>query len=133
MLYSTNISRHAQHITFLSIIDPYTMFSGRANLVYTLCSHILQSFQRKEVHPMGLVGWIILGALAGWIASMFTGNNRRMGLAANIIVGVIGSSIGGFVFNLLGGHGVTGLNLWSLIVAVVGSVILLTVANAIRK
>ncbi len=82
---------------------------------------------------MGLIGWIILGALAGWIASMFTGNNRRMGIFANIIVGVIGSSIGGFVFNLLGGHGVTGYNLWSLIVAVVGSVILLTVVNAIRK
>jgi uncharacterized membrane protein YeaQ/YmgE (transglycosylase-associated protein family) len=82
---------------------------------------------------MGLVGWIILGALAGWIASMFTGNNRRMGLAANIIVGVIGSSVGGFIFNLLGGHGVTGLNLWSLIVAVVGSVILLAVVSAIRK
>ncbi len=82
---------------------------------------------------MGLIGWLFLGALAGWIASTFTGNNRRMGLAANIIVGVIGSSIGGFVFNLLGGHGVTGLNLWSLIVAVAGSVILLTIVNAIRK
>ncbi len=82
---------------------------------------------------MGLIGWLVLGALAGWIASMFTGDNRRMGLAANIIVGVIGSSIGGFVFNLLGGHGVTGLNLWSLIVAVLGSVILLAIVNAIRK
>lgn len=82
---------------------------------------------------MGLIGWLILGALSGWIASMFTGNNRRMGLAANIIVGIIGSSVGGFVFNILGGHGVTGLNLWSLIVSVVGSVILLTVVNAIRK
>ncbi len=82
---------------------------------------------------MNLIGWLILGALAGWIASMFTGNNRRMGLAANIIVGVIGSSIGGFVFNLLGGKGVTGLNLWSLIVAVVGSVILLAIVNRIRK
>ncbi len=82
---------------------------------------------------MNLIGWLILGALAGWIASMFTGNNRRMGLAANIIVGVIGSSIGGFVFNLLGGKGVTGLNLWSLIVAVVGSVILLAIVNRIQK
>lgn len=82
---------------------------------------------------MGIIGWLVLGALAGWIASMFTGNNRRMGLAANIIVGIIGSSVGGFIFNILGGHGVTGLNLWSLIVSVVGSVILLTVVNAIRK
>ncbi len=82
---------------------------------------------------MGLIGWLVLGALAGWIASMFTGNNRRMGLVANIVVGIIGSSVGGFVFNLLGGRGVTGLNLWSLIVAVAGSVILLSIVNAIRK
>lgn len=82
---------------------------------------------------MGILSWLILGAVAGWIASMFTGNNQRMGLAANIIVGIIGSFIGGFVFSLLGGHGVTGLNLWSLIVAVAGSVILLTIVNAIRK
>lgn len=82
---------------------------------------------------MGILSWLILGAVSGWIASMFTGNNQRMGLAANIIVGIIGSFIGGFVFSLLGGHGVTGLNLWSLIVAVAGSVILLTIVNAIRK
>ncbi len=82
---------------------------------------------------MGIIGWLILGALAGWIASMFTGNNKRMGLFANIIVGIIGSSIGGFIFNLLGGKGVTGLNLWSLIVAVVGSAVLLAIINAIRR
>ena len=82
---------------------------------------------------MGLVGWLILGALAGWIASKFTGNSERMGLGLNIVVGVIGASIGGFVVNLLGGRGVTGFNLWSLIVAVIGSVILLSVVNKIRK
>ena len=82
---------------------------------------------------MGLVGWLILGALAGWIASKFTGNNKQMGLVINIIVGVIGSSIGGFVFNFIGGRGVTGFNLWSLIVAVVGSVTLLSIVNKLRK
>ncbi len=82
---------------------------------------------------MGLVGWLILGALAGWLASKFTGNNQRMGLGLNIVVGVIGASIGGFVVNLLGGRGVTGFNLWSLIVAVIGSVILLSIVNKIRK
>lgn len=82
---------------------------------------------------MGILGWIIIGALAGWIASMLTGNNEKMGTGANIVVGIIGGFIGGLVMNLLGGSGVTGFNLWSLLVAVIGSVILLWIVNAIRR
>lgn len=82
---------------------------------------------------MDILGWIIVGALAGWIGSMITGNNRRMGLIANIVVGIIGAFIGGFVIDLLGGKGVTGFNLWSILVAIVGSVILLTIINLIRR
>jgi uncharacterized membrane protein YeaQ/YmgE (transglycosylase-associated protein family) len=80
---------------------------------------------------MGLLGMIVLGGLAGWLASMFAGTNARMGLLANIVVGVIGSVVGGLVFHLLGGAGVTGLNLYSLVVAVVGSVLVLAVAKRI--
>lgn len=79
---------------------------------------------------MGIIGWIIIGALAGWIASIITGNNREMGAGKNIIVGVVGAFIGGIVMNLLGGRGVTGFNLWSLFVSVVGAVILLLIVNA---
>ncbi len=79
---------------------------------------------------MGLISWIIIGALAGWIASMITGHNKRMGAFANIVVGIVGGLIGGFVVNLLGGTGVTGFNLWSLVVAVLGAVILLSLINA---
>ena len=79
---------------------------------------------------MGIIGWIIIGALAGWIASMITGNNREMGAGMNILVGVVGAFIGGLVMNLLGGTGVTGFNLWSLLVATVGSVVLLLIVNA---
>lgn len=67
---------------------------------------------------MGPISWIIIGALAGWIASMITGNNKRMGAFANIAVGIVGGLIGGFVLNLIGGTGVTGFNLWSLVVAI---------------
>ncbi len=74
---------------------------------------------------MGICGWIILGGLAGWVASMIAGNNSRQGLIGNIIVGIVGSFIGGAVFNHFGGVGVTGLNLYSFGVATVGAVILL--------
>ena len=81
---------------------------------------------------MGIIGWIVLGALAGWIASIITRNNARMGALANIVVGIIGAFIGGFLFNLFGGRGLTGFNLWSLIVAVAGSVVLLWIINLFR-
>jgi len=80
---------------------------------------------------MGIIGWIILGGLAGWIASMIAGTNREQGLLGNIIVGIIGAFVGGFIFNLFGGVGVTGFNLWSFIVALVGAVILLFIWRAI--
>ncbi len=82
---------------------------------------------------MGIVGWLIIGALAGWIASMITGNSKKMGAGMNILVGIIGGFIGGLAMNLIGGHGVTGFNLWSLLVAVVGAVILLWIANAFMR
>jgi uncharacterized membrane protein YeaQ/YmgE (transglycosylase-associated protein family) len=62
----------------------------------------------------GIIGWIIIGALAGWIASMITGNSKRMGAGLNILVGIIGGFVGGLVMNLLGGYGITGFNFWSL-------------------
>jgi len=82
---------------------------------------------------MGLIGWLIIGGLAGWIASKITGNNAKMGTGVNIVVGVIGGVIGGIVMNLAGGAGITGFNLWSLFVAVVGAVILLWIINAISR
>ena len=82
---------------------------------------------------MGIIGWLIIGALAGWIASMLTGNNEKMGAWANIAVGIIGGFLGGLIMNLLGGVGITGFNLWSLLVAIIGAVILLWIVNAIKR
>lgn len=80
---------------------------------------------------MSILGWIILGALAGWIASILTNNNAHMGAFANIAVGIVGAFIGGAVMNFFGGAGVTGFNLYSLFVATVGAVLLLFVVNKI--
>lgn len=82
---------------------------------------------------MGIIGWIIIGALAGWIASLITGNNKKMGIGMNILIGVVGGFIGGIVMSLIGGNGITGFNLWSLIVATIGAVILLLIVNAIKR
>lgn len=82
---------------------------------------------------MGIISWIVLGGLAGWVASIIMKKNKSMGLLANIIVGVIGAFIGGFVMNLIGGWEVSGFNIESFLVALVGSIILLAVVNLFRK
>lgn len=82
---------------------------------------------------MGIIGWVIIGALAGWIASIITKKNSEMGAVMNIVIGILGAFIGGFLFNIIGGSGVTGFNLWSLFVAVVGAVVLLWIINLIKK
>ncbi|TXG76237.1 GlsB/YeaQ/YmgE family stress response membrane protein [Candidatus Dojkabacteria bacterium] len=74
---------------------------------------------------MNFIVWIIFGGLAGWIASMIAGTNEEQGLLANIVVGVIGAFIGGFIMGKLDKPGVTGFNLRSFIVAVLGAVLLL--------
>ncbi len=74
---------------------------------------------------LGFIGWIILGGLAGWIASKIAGTDKNQGLLGNIIVGILGGLLGGFLFGLLGGAGVTGFNMWSFLVALVGAVVLL--------
>lgn len=82
---------------------------------------------------MGLVSWIILGGLAGWVASIIMKRNESMGIFANIFVGVIGAFIGGLVVNLIGGQGITGFNIGSFLVALVGSVILLAIVNLVKR
>lgn len=79
---------------------------------------------------MGIISWIILGGLAGWIASKITGNDARMGVGMNILVGVIGAFIGGWVVSIFGGIGISGFNIWSFLVALLGAVILLLIVNA---
>ena len=82
---------------------------------------------------MNIVGWIIFGAIAGWIASIIMGKNKKMGAIANIIVGIIGAFIGGYVMDFFGGPSVTGFNFTSLFVAIVGAVILLWVVGLVSR
>lgn len=81
---------------------------------------------------MGIIGWIVLGGLAGWVASMIMGTDKSMGVLANIFVGIVGALIGGFLVSVFGGSGVTGFNVWSFAVALLGSIILLAIVKAAR-
>lgn len=81
---------------------------------------------------MDLLLYVIFGALAGWIASMIMGTDAQQGALANIVVGIIGAFLGGLVMNAFGASGVTGFNLYSVMVAVLGSVILLWAYRAVR-
>jgi uncharacterized membrane protein YeaQ/YmgE (transglycosylase-associated protein family) len=82
---------------------------------------------------MSIIGWIVLGGIAGWLGSIVTGRNARMGLLANIVVGVIGAFVGGFVFNFFGKAGLTGFSWHSLWVAFVGSVVCLLIARILGR
>ena len=86
------------------------------------------------VSNLGWLSWIIFGALAGWIASILTGNNSRMGCFSNIIVGIVGAFLGGWIYSLITGHTLfVGWNLTAFIVAVLGAVVLLAVLNLILR
>ncbi|MBN9397715.1 hypothetical protein BGO18_04020 [Candidatus Saccharibacteria bacterium 47-87] len=78
-----------------------------------------------------IITWVVVGGLAGWVASMVAGTNKSQGLLGNIVVGIIGALVGGFVFGLLGGSGFTGFNIWSFFVALVGAIIVLFIWKAI--
>ena len=80
---------------------------------------------------MSILVWIIFGALAGWIASSLMGSNG--GLLWDIVLGIVGAGLGGLVMNLLGQSGVTGFNLYSIVVAIIGAIILIAVSRAFRK
>lgn len=82
---------------------------------------------------VNLILWVVLGGVAGWIASMLMGRDGQMGALANIVIGIVGAVLGGFLFNLVGLAGDTGFNLWTLLVAVVGSVVLLFLVGILRR
>ena len=79
---------------------------------------------------MSILGWLILGLIAGFIGSkIFEGSGH--GLVMNIVLGIIGAMVGGFLFSLVGASGVTGFNLYSMFVAVVGAIAVLWLYNTL--
>jgi uncharacterized membrane protein YeaQ/YmgE (transglycosylase-associated protein family) len=81
---------------------------------------------------MSILAWIVLGLVAGFIGSKIV-NKSGEGFILDIVLGIVGAVIGGFLFNLVGATGVTGLNIWSLLVAVVGAVVFLAIYHALFR
>lgn len=79
---------------------------------------------------MSFLAWIILGLIAGFIGSKIV-NKTGEGVFLDIILGIVGAIVGGWLFSLVGGHGVTGLNLYSILVAVIGAIVVLVVYHAL--
>jgi uncharacterized membrane protein YeaQ/YmgE (transglycosylase-associated protein family) len=81
---------------------------------------------------MSWLVWIVLGLIAGFIGSKIV-NKKGEGLVLDIILGIVGAIVGGYVFSLFGASGVTGLNVYSFIVAVIGSIVVLLIYHAIKR
>ncbi len=80
---------------------------------------------------MNIFFWILFGTITGWIAQTFVG--KGLGCFTNIVIGIAGAIIGGLVFEYFGGTGITGFNLYSLLVSTIGAIILLAIINIARE
>ena len=81
---------------------------------------------------MSFLAWIVLGLVAGFVGSKIV-NKKGEGLILDIVLGIVGAIVGGWLFSMFGAHGVTGLNLYSFAVAIVGAIVVLVVYHAIRR
>lgn len=79
---------------------------------------------------MSIIAWIILGLIAGFIAGKIV-NKQGAGFFLDVVLGIVGALVGGFIFSALGASGVTGFNLYSLVVAIIGAIIVLVIYHAI--
>lgn len=81
---------------------------------------------------MSFLAWIVLGLIAGFIGSKIV-NKTGEGIFLDIILGIVGAVVGGWLFTMFGAHGVTGLNLYSILVAVIGAILVLVIYHAVVR
>lgn len=82
---------------------------------------------------MGILAWIIIGGIAGWLASLVMKTDASQGILMNVVVGIVGAFIGGLLFSFFGATGVTGFNFYSLLVATIGAIVLLWLYRVITR
>ena len=81
---------------------------------------------------MSIIGWLVLGLIAGFIASKIV-NKSGEGVILDIVLGIIGAVVGGFLFSLIGAEGVTGFNIYSMFVAIIGAIVVLLIYHAVSS
>lgn len=81
---------------------------------------------------MSIIGWLVLGLISGFVASKIV-NKSGQGLLLDIVLGIVGAVVGGFLFTLIGARGVDGFNLWSMFVATLGAIVVLVVKHAVAR
>lgn len=81
---------------------------------------------------MGILIWILFGGIVGWVGSIIMGTDGQQGIILNVVVGIIGAVLGGYIMTFFGEGGVTGFNLYSFLVALVGAIVLLAIVKAVR-
>ncbi len=112
--------------SFCTIVHmTYANYENRLSLVALIAIN-------RKYNYMGIILWIVFGALVGWIASMIMKTDAEQGAMMNIIVGIVGAVIGGWIMSLIGKTGVTGFNLYSFLVALVGAIVLIAIVKAFR-
>ncbi|MEK7650245.1 MAG: GlsB/YeaQ/YmgE family stress response membrane protein [Patescibacteria group bacterium] len=82
---------------------------------------------------MGVILWIVFGALVGWIASLIMKTNPQQGIMLNVVVGIIGAVVGGWLMNVLGERGISGFNFYSFVVAFIGAIIFIAITKILRR
>ncbi len=82
---------------------------------------------------MGILVWIVFGAIAGWIGSIIMNTDGQQGIILNIVVGIAGAVLGGYIFSFFGEGGISGFNIYSFMVAIVGAVVLLSIVKLVRR
>ncbi len=82
---------------------------------------------------MGIILWIIFGGIVGWIASLIMGTDSQQGLLLNVVIGIVGAVVGGWLMSSFGETGISGFNVYSFVVALIGAVIMITLVKVLKR
>lgn len=93
----------------------------------------IQIKKNKIKKYMGIILWIIFGAITGWLASIIMKTDAQQDGLLNIVVGIVGAVVGGWLTNFFGVAGITGFNLYSFVVAIMGAIVLIAVVKMLKK